>query len=354
MLKPRRPSPAMVVACVALAITLSGVGYAAALARNSVGSAQVKPNSLNGTDIKESTLKGVVLGNGTASAGNKVLGTGTAFVTGFTIPNTGRFEVDCNGGTTNHRFRNTTGSDAEVWLERGDPAAPLNFTVAPGNSDGVTSSTAATLGTRLLVHPHRRSGRPADRGSGREPRLRRRVLRPVRLGPRHALATLVGECREGRVRQRPPRVPPESGARVKGLILGSWPTVHLAPGQGGSAGVSRKFGGAEPDSSAKLRCRERRDGRVVRQRPAKPRTPVRIRFAPYAVAPRGGTAPERYGAPAATDACGTTNADAVRSSGTRARRPKRIGEVRLHSASSDCYVHDRPGATYRLRTRASR
>ncbi len=99
MLKPRRPSPAMVVACIALAITLSGVGYAAALARNSVGSAQVKPNSLNGTDIKESSLKGVVLGNGTARAGNKVLGTGSAFVTGFTIPNTGRFEVDCNGGT---------------------------------------------------------------------------------------------------------------------------------------------------------------------------------------------------------------------------------------------------------------
>ena len=58
MLKPRRPSPAMVVACVALAITLSGVGYAAALAKNSVGSAQVKPDSLNGTDIKESTPQG--------------------------------------------------------------------------------------------------------------------------------------------------------------------------------------------------------------------------------------------------------------------------------------------------------
>ena len=189
MLKPRRPSPAMVVACVALAITLSGVGYAATLARNSVGSAQVKPNSLNGTDIKESSLKGVVLGNGTARAGNKVLGTGTAFTTGFTIPNTGRFEVDCAGGTTNHRFRNTTGSDAQVWLERQEPTGPLNFTVAPGSGGRCHSATSVDPGLVVLVHPHRRPGRPADRGPGREPRLRSRVLRPVRLGPRHALAT---------------------------------------------------------------------------------------------------------------------------------------------------------------------
>ncbi len=158
MLKPRRPSPAMIVACIALAITLSGVGYAATLARNSVGSAQVKPNSLNGTDIKESSLKGVVLGNGTARAGNKVLGTGTGFTTGFTIPNTGRFEVDCNGGATNHRFRNTTGSDAEVWLERQEPCGPINFTVAPGGFDGVTSATSMDPG---LVFWFIRTGGPA-------------------------------------------------------------------------------------------------------------------------------------------------------------------------------------------------
>jgi len=66
----RAPSPAMVVACIALAVTLSGVGYAATtLPRNSVGTAQLKANavvsskvannSLTGADINESTLAGV-------------------------------------------------------------------------------------------------------------------------------------------------------------------------------------------------------------------------------------------------------------------------------------------------------
>jgi hypothetical protein len=60
----------MVVACIALAVTLSGVSYAAAtLANNSVGTAQLKNNAVNsakvandsltGTDINESTLAGV-------------------------------------------------------------------------------------------------------------------------------------------------------------------------------------------------------------------------------------------------------------------------------------------------------
>jgi hypothetical protein len=145
MLKPRRLSPGLVIACIALAITLSGVGYAATLAKNSVGSAQVKKDSLNGTDIKESTLKGVVLGKGTAKAGNKVLGTGTGFVTGFTMPNVGRFEVDCSPGpSTNHRFRNTTGQDAWVWIERGEPTTVFS-TIAPGDSGLVTSTADAQL-----------------------------------------------------------------------------------------------------------------------------------------------------------------------------------------------------------------
>ena len=42
-----RPSPAIVIACVALLIALGGVSYAAtALPRNSVGTAQLKNNSV--------------------------------------------------------------------------------------------------------------------------------------------------------------------------------------------------------------------------------------------------------------------------------------------------------------------
>jgi hypothetical protein len=147
MLKPRRPSPALIVACVALAVALSGVGYAATLAKNSVGSAQVKPNSLTGGDIKESTLKGVVLGTGTARAGNKVLGTGAPYATAYTIPGTGRFEMDCGAGpTSTMRFRNTTGSDAFVWLQRDDESTNAFFITAPGDADATAFSTITDQG----------------------------------------------------------------------------------------------------------------------------------------------------------------------------------------------------------------
>jgi hypothetical protein len=62
----RLPSPAMVVACIALTIALGGTAWAATLPRNSVGTAQLKRNavtsikvrnnSLTGADIRESRL----------------------------------------------------------------------------------------------------------------------------------------------------------------------------------------------------------------------------------------------------------------------------------------------------------
>jgi hypothetical protein len=63
----RRPSPAMIVACLALAVALGGTSYAAiSLPKNSVGTTQlrrnavvsskVKKNSLTGRDIREASL----------------------------------------------------------------------------------------------------------------------------------------------------------------------------------------------------------------------------------------------------------------------------------------------------------
>ena len=65
-----RPSPAMVVACIALAVALGGTSYAAIrvpaksvgakqLKKNAVTSPKVKNNSLTGADVRESTLGGV-------------------------------------------------------------------------------------------------------------------------------------------------------------------------------------------------------------------------------------------------------------------------------------------------------
>lgn len=52
-----RPSPAMVVACIALAVALGGTSYAAiSLPRNSVGTAQLKRNAVNSTKVRNFSL----------------------------------------------------------------------------------------------------------------------------------------------------------------------------------------------------------------------------------------------------------------------------------------------------------
>lgn len=54
----RRPSPATVVACLALAISLGGTGYAAIrLAPNSVGTAQLKDNAVISSKVANFSLK---------------------------------------------------------------------------------------------------------------------------------------------------------------------------------------------------------------------------------------------------------------------------------------------------------
>ncbi len=62
----------MVVACLALAIALSGVGYAAvALPRNSVGTAQLKNNAVNAAKVKDGSLNAADFAAGQIPAGPK-------------------------------------------------------------------------------------------------------------------------------------------------------------------------------------------------------------------------------------------------------------------------------------------
>jgi hypothetical protein len=51
-----RPSPAMVVALIALSVALGGVGYAMSLPRNSVGTKQLKKNAVNSSKVKNRSL----------------------------------------------------------------------------------------------------------------------------------------------------------------------------------------------------------------------------------------------------------------------------------------------------------
>jgi hypothetical protein len=54
----RRPSPAMVVACLALLVALGGTGYAAvSLPRNSVGTIQLQPGSVTSAKVQDFTLR---------------------------------------------------------------------------------------------------------------------------------------------------------------------------------------------------------------------------------------------------------------------------------------------------------
>ena len=59
-LKKLAPSPALVIACVALAVSLGGVGYAAiTLPRGSVGTVQLKDSAVTGAKVKKDTLTGL-------------------------------------------------------------------------------------------------------------------------------------------------------------------------------------------------------------------------------------------------------------------------------------------------------
>src|SRR5258705_11329903 len=67
----RPPSPAMVVACVALAASLTGGAYAVstALPRNSVGPAQLKANAVNSAKAQNRSLRAVDFAIGQIPAG---------------------------------------------------------------------------------------------------------------------------------------------------------------------------------------------------------------------------------------------------------------------------------------------
>jgi hypothetical protein len=65
-----RPSPAIVVACVALLLALGGVSYAAtALPRNSVGTAQLKTNAVTSSKVKNHSLLRADFKNGQVPRG---------------------------------------------------------------------------------------------------------------------------------------------------------------------------------------------------------------------------------------------------------------------------------------------
>ena len=66
----RRPSPALVVAILALVVAMAGTGYAAfSLPKNSVGSKQIKANAVNSSKVKNRSLRATDFKAGQLPAG---------------------------------------------------------------------------------------------------------------------------------------------------------------------------------------------------------------------------------------------------------------------------------------------
>src|SRR3954468_24938372 len=69
-LKPRRPSPALVVSVIALSVALGGTSYAAiVLPANSVGKKQIKKNAVTTAKVKNGSLRSADFGAGQLPTG---------------------------------------------------------------------------------------------------------------------------------------------------------------------------------------------------------------------------------------------------------------------------------------------
>ena len=160
------PSPAMVVACLALLVALGGTSYAASqLARNSVGTIHLKRGAVTGVKVRSNTLTGTQinesrLGRVPTAASAATAATATTATTAASapvsrleylsavvaVPGTGavtRGTVNCPNGL------NPTGGGAKM-------ADPLNGFISDTNPVGKAgweaSATSATPQNRSEEH----------------------------------------------------------------------------------------------------------------------------------------------------------------------------------------------------------
>jgi hypothetical protein len=180
----RRPSPSMIVALIALVMSLGGSAYAAhqllisgrQIKRGTVTGDRLKNDTLTGKQIKESrlgrvpraaladratTLGGLgvgafVQGGGRTFAASKTLPTGTTTSTpAFVVPGVGTAQMTCDAsGKTNIQLANGTGATADesvAQISQGSPistdglAVPPNFVVV-----GATTSRSGQVHVLLL------------------------------------------------------------------------------------------------------------------------------------------------------------------------------------------------------------
>ena len=138
-----RPSPALVVACIALFVALSGFGYAAIkLPRNSVGTKQLKNSAVTGKKIAKRAVSGAKIAPN-AVTGDKVADNS---LTGADVLESSLGRVPSATNATNATNANTVGGLApsvfarasRFYVGAGNPTAALR------NSSGLPPAASMT------------------------------------------------------------------------------------------------------------------------------------------------------------------------------------------------------------------
>jgi hypothetical protein len=135
----RLPSPAMVVACLALLIALGGTSYAAIkLPRNSVGAKQLKRNAVTNPKVKNNAITGAKV------AGNTLSGADVLESSLGQVPSAENATNATNAGMLDNI--DSTGfvrpGSSEAWHEIGAPGEPA-FQNAWTNNSVALETTAA-------------------------------------------------------------------------------------------------------------------------------------------------------------------------------------------------------------------
>ena len=145
---PRRLSPATMISCVALFVSLSGVGYAAA----TIGSSQIKNNAVQGKDIKNSSVTGKDIKTGSVS-GSDLKNNG---VTGTDVQESSLGQVpsaaSATSATTAANATALGGAAPSAYLQTSDirfgtfDTSATEATLIPARGSGLVSVTRVGIG----------------------------------------------------------------------------------------------------------------------------------------------------------------------------------------------------------------
>jgi len=127
-----RPSPAMVVACIALTVALSGTSYAAIkLPKNSVGTKQLKRNAVTAPKIRKNAVAGAKVLNNSITGADVNEATLAQVPSAATATNATSASSATTAGTANAAF--STSHDAAIALPNSFDAIATLAIPAPGN-----------------------------------------------------------------------------------------------------------------------------------------------------------------------------------------------------------------------------